>query len=364
MKGEHMAKKQYYDISNILSTGAQYMILLGQRANGKSYQAKKVALESAYNDSSKFVYLRRWKDDIKAASVEKYFVDMPIEQITHGEYDHVKAWHNNLYFAQHDDDGKSIRGKEIGMYGALNESERYKSWAFTDPKTGDNLYKYIIYEEFITDKLYLLDEPNRLQQFVSTVFRNNGGHVIMVGNTLSRVCPYFTEWCLDGTLLQKVGTIEMYHYHTDDGGTVDIAVERCANTTQKNKMFFGQSEKQIVSGEWDTKQVPHLPRKYEDYEMVYEVLVVYQKFKFVMQLLIEPQDGGMIVYIYPHTKNRPIQRKISTEFTDDIWTTSRLDMTRRPEALIANCFRIGKVCYSDNLCGADFNNVNMIMRIA
>ena len=71
-----MAKKQYYDISNIMQTNAQYMILLGQRANGKSYQAKKEALTSAYDKSKKFVYLRRWKDDIKAASVEKYFVDM------------------------------------------------------------------------------------------------------------------------------------------------------------------------------------------------------------------------------------------------------------------------------------------------
>lgn len=356
-------KKQYYDISDVLSTNAQYIILLGQRANGKSYQAKKTALENVFNNKKKFVYLRRWKDDIKAASVEKYFADMPIERITRGEFDHIRAWHNNLYFAQTDEDGKIIRGPEIGMYGALNEAERYKSWAFTNPSTGENNYEYIIYEEFITDKLYLTDEPNRLQQFVSTVFRNNGGHVLMVGNTLSRVCPYFTEWCLDGTLNQKIGTIEVYHYHTGDGGIVDIAVERCANTTQKNKMFFGQSEKQIVSGEWDTREVPHLPRRHEEYDMVYEVLVEYQKFKFVMQLLIEPKDGGTIVYIYPYTKNRKIIRKISTEFTDDIWTTSRLDISRKPEAVMANCFRIGKVCFSDNLCGADFNNINSVMRI-
>lgn len=358
-----MAKKQYYDISNIKSTDAQYMILLGQRANGKSYQAKKTALSDAYNEGDKFVYLRRWKDDIKAASVEKYFADMPIEEITHGEYDHIKAWHNNLYFAQHDDSGKSVRGKEIGLYAALNEAERYKSWAFTNPKTGKNYYKWIIFEEFITDKLYLVDEPDRLQQFVSTVFRTSGGHVIMVGNTLSRVCPYFSEWSLDGTLQQKIGTIEVYHYHTDDGEVIDIAVERCANTSQKNKMFFGRSEKQIVSGEWDTKEVPHLPRPYEEYELAYEILVEYQKFKFVLQLLVEPIDGGTLVYVYPHTKNRKILRKISNEFSDDVWTTAKFDIKRKPEAVMVNCFKIGKVCYSDNLTGADFNNVNNEMRI-
>ena len=45
----NMIKKQYYDISNLLKTKAQYMILLGQRANGKSYQAKKTVLEAAYS---------------------------------------------------------------------------------------------------------------------------------------------------------------------------------------------------------------------------------------------------------------------------------------------------------------------------
>ena len=46
-----MAKKKYYDIKNLLETKAQYMILLGQRANGKSYQCKKTVLEDAYNNA-------------------------------------------------------------------------------------------------------------------------------------------------------------------------------------------------------------------------------------------------------------------------------------------------------------------------
>ena len=41
-------KKQYYSIKNVLSTGAQWIILLGQRANGKSYQAKLTVLENAF----------------------------------------------------------------------------------------------------------------------------------------------------------------------------------------------------------------------------------------------------------------------------------------------------------------------------
>lgn len=48
-------KKKYYDISNLLKTKAQYMILLGQRANGKSYQAKLTVLKEAYENNRWFV---------------------------------------------------------------------------------------------------------------------------------------------------------------------------------------------------------------------------------------------------------------------------------------------------------------------
>ena len=82
-----MPKKiKYYDISNLLSTEAQYMMLLGQRANGKSYQAKKTVLEHFIETGEKFVYLRRWQADIKIKAINKYFEDMPISKITNKQY--------------------------------------------------------------------------------------------------------------------------------------------------------------------------------------------------------------------------------------------------------------------------------------
>ena len=350
-----MAKKQYYDISNILQTKAQYMMLLGQRANGKSYQAKKTVLEDSYNNDNKFVYLRRYKADIKTKAVESYFEDMPISKLTKNEYDGIVAWNGSIYFSKINEKGEKVKGKEIGKYCALNEYERYKSWAFVD-------FTYILYEEFITDNIYLTDEPRQLQQFVSTVARHRQITVLLIGNTLSRVCPYFSEWCLDGVLKQKQGTIEVYHYHMEDN-VIDIAVEYCANANFENKMFFGQTAKQIVSGEWDTVEVPKLPRKQSEYESVYEVLVEYQKFQFVLNLLVEPIDGGVICFVYPFTGQRKIARKITEQFSDNPMISARLDTTKRPEYLISECFRLGKVCYSDNLTGADFKHVNEVFRI-
>ena len=341
--------KTYYDISEMLKTNAEYMMLLGQRSNGKSYQVKKTVLEDFYFNETKFIYLRRWKADIKQKEVSTYFDDIPIAKYTNREYNSVRAMNGFIYLCKIED-GLIVEKREMGRYCALNEYERYKSQVFMN-------YKNIVYEEFITDSIYLNDEPKLLQQFVSTVARLDKIRVFLIGNTLTRVCPYFHEWCLENVLKQKQGTIEIYKYHMEDNVEVKIAVEYCANTNNKNTMFFGQAAKQIVTGEWDVKEVPKLPRQLYEYEKIYEVMVVYQAFKFVLELLIEPKEGGVIIFVYPYTSNRKIQRIITDEFSDKPYISSKLDIDKKPELLMLKALRMDKVCYSDNLTGSDFSKV-------
>ena len=86
-------------------------------------------------------------------------------------------------------------------------------------------------------------------------------------------------------------------------------------------------------------------------------------FKFVIELLVEPKEGGVICYVYPHTKKREVVRKITNTFSDSLWISAKLDLAKKPEKMIYDCFRLGKVCYSDNLTGSDFKNVNKQFRI-
>ena len=341
--------KTYYDISEMLKTKAEYMMLLGQRSNGKSYQVKKTVLEDFYYNGTKFIYLRRWKADIKQKEVSTYFDDIPISKFTNREYNSVKAMNGFIYLCKIED-GVIVEKLEMGRYCALNEYERYKSQVFMN-------YKNIVYEEFITDSIYLNDEPKLLQQFVSTVARLEKIRVFLIGNTLTRVCPYFHEWCLENVLKQKQGTIEIYTYHMEDNVEVKIAVEYCANTNNKNTMFFGQAARQIVTGEWDVKEVPKLPKQLYEYEKIYEVMVVYQSFKFVLELLVESKEGGIIVFVYPYTDKRKIQRVITDEFSDKPYVSKKLDIDKKPELLMLKALRMDKVCYSDNLTGSDFSKV-------
>lgn len=346
-----MAKKKtkYYKIDNLLRTNAAYMILLGMRANGKSYAAKKEVLRDAYKNQVNFVYLRRWREDIKQAAVEAYFADMPIEEITDGAYNSVIAWQSYLYFASTDESGKAKRGQRIGRYCALNEAVRYKSQAFVN-------YGWILYEEFITDEVYLAEEPTKLQQFVSTVARLDLIKVLLIGNTMSRVCPYFNEWGLQGTLRQKPGTIEIYHMHYDKF-TVDIAVENCEVLERDSLLFFGSAAKQIISGEWDVKESPRLPGKLEDYDEVYRLDVRFNLLAFHLDLLVD--DGGqLLLYIFPAKNFDKGARTLTDKFVSDPMSTRHLRSDSRAEQKMLECWRQQKVCYSDNLTAADFININ------
>lgn len=349
-----MAKKRYYRTTNIDKFNAQYNILIGERSNGKSYAVKEKVLLKAIKGESMFIYLRRYADDIKTNNVERYFSDMPIPIITDGEYEGVTVYRSNIYFCNYDDDGKVARGILIGHALAMNNDERIKSQAF--PGIGD-----IIYEEFITTKFYLPDEPERLQNVVSTIARDETISVWMIGNKINRVCPYFTEWQLVNIPKQPAGKIDTYTFtRTNEDGvkiTTLIAVENCLSVGSKSKMFFGKASDAITGGSWATKEMPKFPKPADDYTMLYEVMLMDCGFTFVIQLYVCNKTGGTFNYVYPYTRTRNIARKITNNFSPELLTSTCFNVKINAEKLMRNNIMERKVCYSDNLTGTDFEQV-------
>ena len=349
---------KYYSLKNLLSCNANWNILFGMRSNGKSYSVKKYVIEQCFKNNEEFVYLRRWSEDIKEKEVSTYFEDCPVKDITKGEYEGIAAFRGFFYWYVTDENDKQVRcGKPIGRYCSLNQAERYKSQVFTR-------VQYIIFEEFLTNKVYLggntpgRNEPAFLMQFVSTVSRDRDIKVFMIGNTISRVCPYFAQegWGLHNVMKMKPGTIDIYHLRGENG-VVDIAVENCEVVETKSKMFFGLASRQITSGEWEVNDVPKLLKPYEFYDCLYEINIKYGDFYYVLQLLFDGDTGGSFIYIYPNTKQRSIERTITNVFDVNPMVTNGLKPEIKAEVLIARLFREGKVCFSDNLTGTDFRQV-------
>lgn len=336
------------------------MFIIGMRSNGKSFEVKFDAIERAYKENKKIIYVRRWDTDIKTKSVISYFDDMKeasngyraIEDITDGMWEGIDAYQGYLYFYKRDEGGKIVRSKEdIGRYVAINMAEHYKSQTFIN-------YGTMIVEEVLTNKIYVTDEPHQLMNLVSTVFRDEDDdiRIYLVANTISRVSPYISEWGLTNIPNQKPDTIDVYHLRREDGVVVDFAVQNTEVIETKSKLFFGSSQKQIQGGEWETKEVPKLQKSLKYYEHIYDVLVDYDNFKFRLMLLADGENGGLTVYIYPYNGKKKFNRIVTDKYSTDPLITPYIDpKISVAEKLIIDCFKKGKVAFSDNLTGADFN---------
>lgn len=166
---------KYYSLRKCLSYNRYLNILIGGRGIGKTYQLKKYVIEQYLKSKKQFVWLRRYKTEIKEA--------------TDGFFTKHK---NNYPDHKFEIKGKTayIDGEQAGRFIALTNADILKgSDDFSAVTT-------IVYDEFIIDnkssfRRYL---PNELRVFTDlqeTIFRTRqDGKVFMLANALSMVNPY------------------------------------------------------------------------------------------------------------------------------------------------------------------------------
>lgn len=354
-----IAKNGYYSSEEIRSHDAQYNIIYSTRSDGKSYDIKYYSLRDAWKTKKASVGLiRRYERDITTEFINKYFVERgsnPIPQITGGSCDTVDYFRGYLWFSKTGHDGKITHVQKAGEVFALSlVNKRYKS-------TGHPELKNFIFEEFMTNDGYLQNEPDKLMSLISTCARKDEVRVFMIGNSVSRVCPYFKEWGLSNIRKQKIGTIDdYYHYtgYTDEQGQpekVKISVEYSNESPKKSKMFFGRTSKSIQGGAWETGEYPILPGKLKDYDIIYELTYIsVSDFKFSVKLIVHKKTGHILTYIYPAKVIK--ERVITGAFDTDPFVSPTLKREIAAECMIHNCFIDNKVVYSDNLTGDDFKH--------
>lgn len=349
LKGKYVQQKVIEGID------ANYTILLGERSNGKSYASKSMVFQHCYNTGRELIVLKRFDLEIKDSMIVNYFSDIPIQAITKGAYTCVDVYRKEIYLSNIDEKTtKIVHGKKIGYVHSLASDEHYKSLSF--PKVD-----YILYEEFISkDARYLYNEPDRLQHYVSTIYRNRSdGKVIMIGNTISRICPFYTEWSLDKIPHQKQGTIDYYTKHNDNGSDTVIAVYLTDSLNVNSGMFFGNSAKTITKGAYEVNTYPHLPESVHRYKLLYQFVLEYDSFKFLCQLLEHHEHSDQVTwYISPKTSEiKNNTRVFSNKYSLDPLYSTSLKQVYDSEKRVISMLLSGQVCYSDNLCGTEFNNL-------
>lgn len=349
-------KGKYFDVKTLseVEKGCNWLFLLGERSCGKSYSVKHHTIKQAYDSiegnicHKELAYIRRFDLDCKDSVCEPYFADVPVTAITNGRYSHISIYRKRIYFANLTDEGKPLRGVCIGQCFALSSAEHYKSLMF--PRIQNCIYEEVVSQ----NNQYLYREPFALQQLISTILRDRVGMVYLIGNTISRLCPYYGEFGLKNVESIDEGMCNIYHLDK----TV-LKVYRCKSRKYNSGMFFGKPAKNITEGEYYTEEKPILPKKLREYRCIYTCVIEYSPLTFLARFLSDDSTRDKFWYIEP--KTTPIRdntRVISNRYNPSlIWTHGFLPLTENEDKAFKYLTHYNKVCYSDNLTGTEFDDI-------
>ena len=354
-------KQVHYNIDEIDKIGARFNIIYGERSNGKSYQLKhKKMVEKYLNTGKRFILMRRWKEEITSEKIEQYFADVDISKLTKGKYNCITLYRKILYLSVYDiETGKTKRYEKIGYVVALSTEQNYAGASYLDVDD-------IIFEEFMSRNIYLPNESNKLMNFYATVDRKRlTTRLWLVGNTISRACPYIYEWGLHEIItMQKQGTIKTINIECNneviEKEIITIAIEYC-KSTGKTSGTIGSNANMINTGAWETQPQPHLPKSYNLYKCLYRFGFQYQGFKFLSEYLIDIENKDVCWFIKPY--NKEFSDKIIV-FSDIIktsiyWQRDIYNISIQNEKLrnLFNTFKENIIFYSSDMCGTDFKQV-------
>ena len=296
---------KFYNTTKINKKNATYNVIFGERSNGKTYALLKQALGDYFKDGSQAAYVRRWKEDITGRRAARLYSGInengEVEKLSKGLFTGVHYWAGKFYLCNYDDNGKAIYSDLdiIAFTFALSDGEHDKSTSFPNIRT-------IIFDEFLTNRLYLNDEFVLFMNTVSTIVRRREDvKIYMLGNTVNKFCPYFTEMGLNHILKMEQGSIDVYRYGTSD---LTVAVEYCTSLQSKeksNKYFAFNNPKleMITGGAWELAIYPHLPIKYKPKDVLLTYFIEFNESLF--QCEVVETEGVYFTYI--HNKTTPIK---------------------------------------------------------
>lgn len=296
---------KYYSLNKINKKNATYNVIFGERSNGKTYATLKQVLENYFNDGSQFAYIRRWSVDVQPKRMNNLFnaiiEDGYLEKLSGGKFTAIFYRTGRFYLCTYNDKGKPIYNEEdiIGYAFSLSENEHNKANSY--PRVTN-----IIFDEFLTNKIYLPDEFMLFMNTVSTIVRQRTNvKIYMLGNTVNKFCPYFKEMGLTNILTMKQGSIDVYTY----GETkLKVAVEYADSKKKfkKNNFYFAFNNpklKMITGGAWELNIYPHAPVKWRPKNIIFTYFIDFNDSLYQCEII--NKDNNVFTYI--HEKTTPIK---------------------------------------------------------
>lgn len=170
-----MSKSIWYNSNELFSRQSPFNFVMGERGNGKSFDAKTRMIKNFINKGEQSVYLRRRQTDVDGVK-DNFFDDV-------GEFfpDHEFKVEGGIGY---------ISGKPAIHFIALSTAYKTKSKPF--PKV-----TLIVFDEYIEPATkfpnYFKDDMTKLLDVINTIVRSrNNWRLVLIGNAISYVNPFFT----------------------------------------------------------------------------------------------------------------------------------------------------------------------------
>lgn len=351
---------RYYNTAKIDKKNATYNIIFGERSNGKTYALLKKALTNFVKDGKHFGYVRRWKEDITGRRASQLFTgineNQEVAKQTNGEFTGVHYFAGKFYLCNYDDKNKAIYGDQdiLGYTFALSDGEHDKSTSFPNITT-------VIFDEFMTNRLYLNDEFVLFMNSISTIVRRRTDvKIYMLGNTVSKFCPYFAEMGLTHVKNMEQGSVDVYTY---GNSPLTVAVEYCTSskkTKEANKYFAFDNPKlsMITGGAWELDIYPHLPMKYKPKDILLTYFIDFNDNLFQCEVVCIDD----IYFTYIHSKTTPIKKPdedliYSLDYNPKInYNRNLFSPINKVQQRVLWFYKNNRVFYQDNEVGDTISN--------
>ena len=353
--------KKYYSLKNILKYDALYNVIIGERSNGKTYACLEYALEQYVLHGKQAAYIRRWQDDFTGKRGATLFDGIThtgvVDRLTEGRWSGIYYYSGRWYLYCLDGEGKRVLDDQPFCYAfALTQMEHDKSTSYPDVTT-------VIFDEFLTRQSYLPDEFILFQNTLSTIIRDRSDvKIFMLGNTVNKWSPYFSEMGLKHVKEMKIGSIDLYTY-ADSDLTVAVEFTGSEKHSKPSDVYFAFDNPRLdmitgSNGIWEMAIYPHCPEKYTPKDVMFQYFILFDgellhaevvstktsMFTFIHRKTTPIQDEDRDLIYSPEWDSRPNHRRRITQPRDKL------------DRKLYEFYLTDKVYYQDNEVGEIVNN--------
>lgn len=215
-------RKEFYSGYKVLSFGTSWIFVIGNRTAGKSFFWKEYAIKRFIQHGEQFVYIRRYKNDLKKV-VKNFFNDIGFKF-----QGHKLAVKGREFY---------VDDKLAGFAIALTEGEQNKSNSLPE-------VKLMIFDEFLNkNEKYIGGRDGKAEveaciDLYMTIARGGGEYVrddvrfVFISNAMSVINPYFLYFGIERRL--KKGVKYLKQENSKKGWVLELYVNEDARNAVSN----------------------------------------------------------------------------------------------------------------------------------